>query len=62
MVGARRFDVPVTGDWVVTAVESALPVSVAGREPFPVPQLAVADEAPWRAPLLDQIERARIRR
>lgn len=62
VVEARRFDVPVTGDWVVTSADPLLAVSVAGREELPVPELAIADLTPWNAPLVEQAAHARARR
>jgi len=55
VVDARRYDVPVTGDWVVTSADPLSPVCVAGRAGLPVPALEVADLTVWSAPLADQI-------
>ena len=54
-VDARRYDVPATGDWVVTSADPLSPVCVAGRAGLSVPALEVADMALWSAPLADQI-------
>ncbi|WP_157437232.1 hypothetical protein [Actinoplanes subtropicus] len=62
VVEAGRFDVPVTGDGVVTAVDPPLAVWAAGREALPVPALETADLTPWNAPLGEQVAHARARR
>lgn len=55
VIDARRYEVPLTGDWVVVAVNQNYRVCVAGKRDVGVPRIEAAEIALWETPILEQV-------